>query len=46
LKNVVVTWCGELTLEIQKENPIKFIRIKAHLDISIVYQLGIEILKT
>jgi hypothetical protein len=35
---------GELTLKILKESPIKFIKIKAHLDISIMYPLGIEIL--
>jgi hypothetical protein len=44
LKNVVVCWYGELTLEILKENLIKSIRIKAQLDISIMYPLGIEIL--
>jgi hypothetical protein len=31
-------------LEIIKKNPIKSIRIKAHLDISIMYPMGIEIL--
>ncbi len=43
LKNVV-NWYGELTLKILKENPIKSIRIKTHLDISIMYPLGLEIL--
>jgi hypothetical protein len=44
IKNVVVVWYGDITLEIRKENPIKSIRIKAYLDISIIYPLGIEIL--
>jgi hypothetical protein len=33
---------GEITLKILKEKPIKSIRIKAHLDISIRYPLGIK----
>jgi hypothetical protein len=41
LKIVLINWYGELTLEIIKENPIKSIRIKAHLDISIMYPMGI-----
>jgi len=41
LKNVVINWYGELILKILKENPIK---IKAHLDISIMYPLGLEIM--
>ncbi len=40
LKNVVVSWYGEITLKILKEKPIKSIKIKAHLDISIMYSLG------
>jgi hypothetical protein len=44
LENVVVCWYGELTLEILKKIPIKSISIKAHLNISIMYPLGIEIL--
>jgi hypothetical protein len=44
IKNVVVSWYGDITWEILKENPIKSIRIKTYLDISIIYPLGIEIL--
>jgi hypothetical protein len=44
LKNVVVIWYGEIILEILKEKTIKSIRIKTHLNISIMYPLGIEIL--
>jgi hypothetical protein len=44
LKNVVVSWYGEFTLKILKENPIKCIRIKAHLNILIMDPLGINIL--
>jgi hypothetical protein len=44
VKNVVVSWYGEITLEILKKKPIKSIRIKAYLDISIIYPLGIEVL--
>jgi len=44
LKNVVVSWYCEITLEILKKKPIKSIRIKAHLNILIMYPLGIEIL--
>jgi len=44
LRNVVVNWYGEFTLQILKEKPIKSIRIEPHLDISIMYPLGIEIL--
>jgi hypothetical protein len=32
---------GEITLKILLKKPIKFIKIKAHLDISIMYPLGI-----
>jgi hypothetical protein len=39
LKNVVVNWYGEITLKILEEKPIKSIKIKAHLDISIMYPL-------
>jgi hypothetical protein len=31
-------WYGEFTLEILKENPIKSIKIKTHIYISIMYQ--------
>jgi hypothetical protein len=37
-------WYGELTLEILKENLIKSMRIKTHLDISIIYPLGLNVL--
>jgi len=39
LKNVVCRY-GEITLKILKEELIKSIRIKSHLDISITYPLG------
>jgi len=45
LKNVVVSWYGEITLKILKEKPIKSIKIKAHLDISIMCPLGTKKLK-
>jgi hypothetical protein len=41
LKNVVVRWCDEFILEILRKNPIKSIRIKTHLDISIIYPSGV-----
>jgi len=41
---LLLNWYGEFTLKILKENPIKSIRIKAHLVISIMYPLGLEIL--
>jgi hypothetical protein len=44
LKNIVVNWYGETTLEIFKKKPIKSRRIKSHLDISIIYPLDIKIL--
>jgi hypothetical protein len=37
LKNVIINWYGEITLKILKQKPIKFIRIKTHLNISIMY---------
>jgi hypothetical protein len=37
LKNVVVSWYGEITLEILNKKPIKSIRIKAHFDVSIMH---------
>jgi hypothetical protein len=37
-------WFGELTLEILKENPIKSMKIKTHLNISIMYPLGLNVL--
>jgi hypothetical protein len=40
LENVVISRYGKITFKIPKENPIKSIRIKAHLDISIKYPLG------
>jgi hypothetical protein len=40
LKNVVVRRYGEITLKILKEKPIKSTRIKAHLNLSIMYALG------
>jgi hypothetical protein len=40
-KNVVCR-CGEITLKIFKKKPIKSIKIKSHLDISITYPLGIK----
>jgi hypothetical protein len=43
-KNVYVSWCGEITLKILKRKPIKSIRIKSYLDISIMYPLGTKIL--
>jgi hypothetical protein len=42
LKNIVISWYGEITFKILKEKPIKFIRIKTHLDISIMYPLDIK----
>jgi hypothetical protein len=39
LKNVVCRY-GEITLKILKEELIKSIRIKSHLDISITYPSG------
>jgi hypothetical protein len=44
LKNVVVSWYCEIALEILEKKPIKSIRIKTHLNILIMYPLGIEIL--
>jgi len=44
LKKVVISWYGEIILKILKEKPIKSIRIKAHLNISIMHPLGIKIL--
>jgi hypothetical protein len=41
LKNVINKY-GEITLEILRIKPIKSRRIKAHLDISIMYPLGIK----
>jgi hypothetical protein len=39
-KNVNVSWYGEITLKILKRKPIKSIRIKSYLDISIMCPLG------
>jgi hypothetical protein len=44
LKNVVVSWYGEIISKILKEKLIKSIRIKSHLDISIMHPLGIKFL--
>jgi hypothetical protein len=44
LKNVVVRWYGKIILKILKEKPRKSIRIKTHLNISIMYPLGINFL--
>jgi hypothetical protein len=41
---IVVNSYSEISLKILKEKPIKSIRIKACLDISIMYPLGIKIL--
>jgi len=43
-KNVVFSWYEEITLKILKEKPINSIKIKTHLNISIMYPLGIKIL--
>jgi hypothetical protein len=40
LKNVASNWCGEITLKILNEKPIKSMRIKAHLDIQIMHPFG------
>jgi hypothetical protein len=40
VKNVF-SWYGEITLKTLKGKPIKSIRIKTYLDISIIYPLGI-----
>jgi hypothetical protein len=45
LKNVAISWYGEITLKILKEKPIKSIRIKAYLDIPIMYPWGTKLLK-
>ncbi len=45
LKNIVVNQYGEITLKILREKPIKFIRIKAHLSIPIMYPWGTNFLK-
>jgi hypothetical protein len=44
LKIVAINWYGEITLKIVKTKSIKSIRIKAHLDISIMYQSGTKFL--
>jgi hypothetical protein len=45
LKNIAITWCGEITLKILKEKPIKSIRIKAHLSVPTMYPWGTIILR-
>ncbi len=40
LKNVAISWYGKIILKILKEKPIKSIKIKSHLDISIMYPWG------
>ncbi len=42
LKNVAINWYGEITLKILKEKPMKSLRIKAHLDNSIMYPLDTQ----
>jgi hypothetical protein len=42
LEKIVVSWYGEIILKILKEKPIKSIRRKAHLNISIMYPLSIK----
>jgi hypothetical protein len=44
LKNVNFSWYIEIILKILKEKPTKSMRIKAHLDVSIMYPLGINVL--
>jgi len=41
-KNVVFNWYEEITLKILKDKPINSIKKKAHLNISIMYPLGIK----
>jgi hypothetical protein len=45
LKNVTNSWYGEIILKILKEKPIKSIRIKAHLNISIMNPCGTKNLR-
>jgi hypothetical protein len=45
LKNVIVSWYGEITLKIFYKKPIKLIKIKTHLDISIMYTWGAKKLR-
>jgi hypothetical protein len=45
LKNIVFNWCGEIILKILKEKIIKFIRIKTHLGIPIMYTWDTKILR-
>jgi hypothetical protein len=45
LKNIVVSWYGEINLKILKEKPIKSIRIKARLSVPIMYPWGTKILR-
>jgi hypothetical protein len=45
LKNVAISWYGKIILNILKEKLIKSIRIRAHLDISIMYPWGTKNLR-
>jgi hypothetical protein len=45
LKNIIIFWYGEIILKIVKEKPIKYIRIKAHLSIPIMYPWGTKNLR-
>jgi hypothetical protein len=45
LKNVAISSYGEITLKILKEKFIKSIKIKAHLDFSIMYPWGTKNLR-
>jgi len=45
LKNIIVNWYSEITLKILKEKLIKSIRIKAHLNVPIMYPWGTKFLK-
>jgi hypothetical protein len=45
LKNVAISWYGKIILKILKEKLIKSIRIRTHLDISIMYSMGTKKLR-
>jgi hypothetical protein len=42
LKNVVIRWYGEINLKILKKKTHEFHKNETHLDISIMYPLGIK----
>jgi len=44
LKHILVSWYGEITLKVLKEKPISSIRIKAHLNVPIMYPWDTKIL--